>query len=74
MDPHLVIDLAESAHRERVAWIEAHGWELAEAPRRPAARRPREVLAMALLALAVRLAPSVAGTIAGPHVAGAPQA
>ena len=63
IDPRLTAELAFSMRWERVAWIDAHGWEyqeMAQRPRRAFARTPREALAAALVALAVRLAPPVA--------------
>ena len=60
MDPHLLMDLADSLHRERLARVEAYAWQFRDAPPGTVVRRPRETLALALVALAVRLAPSVA--------------
>ena len=61
MDPRLLMDLADSLHRERVARVEARGREIQHAPSTGVARRPWE--ALALVALAVRLAPSVAALV-----------
>ncbi len=63
MDPRLLMDLADSLHRERVTRGEARGREIGAAPSTGIARRPREALALALVALAVRLAPSVAALV-----------
>ena len=73
MDPRLLMDLAESVHRERLAWIEAHGWELEGMQTTRVSRRPQETLALALIALAMRLAPSAA-TLVQPPVPGIPRA
>ncbi len=72
MDPRL-LEPADSLHRERVARVEARGWEVRDAPSTGVARRPREALALALITLALRLAPSGAAFVQ-PRVPGIPRA
>lgn len=56
MDTFIIYDLALAEHEVRVARIEATEWWYgARAPR----RSPRAVLAAALVALALRLAPEL---------------
>ena len=63
MDPRLLMDLADSLHRERVARVEARGWQIQGAPSTGVACCPREALALALITLAPRLAPSGAALV-----------
>ena len=73
MEPRLLMDLADSMHRERVTRVEALGWEIRATPSTGVARRPREALAPALITLALRLAPSGAALVQ-PRVPGTPRA
>lgn len=66
MDNWLVYEVALAMQRDRVARADREGWLREQLPRR---YTPREALAAALVALALRLAPSLGGPVAGVHPA-----